>query len=687
MKFLGLKKSAALATACAVFLGLAVFASFSVSETGSGRGAVTVSAAESTQTEWDDSAWLYNSSDDVYYQYGVAYCSNPGNESYETFGVYVPASYMTMDQSGSTYTFQGFTDTEVGGYTASTAPIVMPVNTSGYSAQAAPTGYASEAGTYTAEGFVYLYAGCRGRTISDGGAPWGVTDLKAAVRFYRAHSDSLPGDTDSIFSFGHSGGGAQSAVLGASGDSELYYPYLYSIGAEGVTYDADTGTYASTVSDATCGAMCWCPITSLDYADEAYEWMMGQYDASDSSRTDGTWTHELSADMSEAFAEYINGLSLTDEDGNALTLSESEDGIYASGSYYEYLLYQIEYSLNDFIDAYTDSDGEFSYSSSSSSSSATPGGDVPSTGSGSLPFSASSVSSSSSGTTLDEYLSGLDENYGTDDAWITYDEDENWYSVRSIEDFVLSGSKSASKSVGAFDDLSYSQAENAVFGSGSDESKHFDSVMAGLLSGNAAEYAAADSSVSEDDVQAYADAYESDYSTYTDSLGFSSQYRQNMYNPMYYLCEDYDGYETSTAAAHWRINTGITQSDTSITVETNLYLALLEAAQDGVVEDVDFSMFWAQGHTTAERAGADSDECFIAWVNECLSGTATGDTSDSDSTSSGTETGTVTDDSQDTGGDSDGGAVLWIVLGCAAGAVVIAAAAVVTVRIVRRKRR
>ena len=63
-----------------------------------------------------------------------------------------------------------------------------------------------------------MEAGCRGR---DAGAPAGVTDLKAAIRYLRYHGDELPGDTEQIFSFGMSGGGAQSALLGATGDSPL----------------------------------------------------------------------------------------------------------------------------------------------------------------------------------------------------------------------------------------------------------------------------------------------------------------------------------------------------------------------------------------------------------------------------------------------------------------------------------
>ena len=53
--------------------------------------------------------------------------------------------------------------------------------------------------------------------------------------------------------------------MGATGDSQLYFEYLESIGAAMLD---DDGNY---ISDAISGAMCWCPITALDYADEAYE--------------------------------------------------------------------------------------------------------------------------------------------------------------------------------------------------------------------------------------------------------------------------------------------------------------------------------------------------------------------------------------------------------------------------------
>ena len=47
-----------------------------------------------------------------------------------------------------------------------------------------------------------------------------------------------------------------------------------------------------------------------------------------------------------------------------------------------------------------------------------------------------------------------------------------------------------------------------------------------------------------------------------------------MYNPLYYFSGYYDGYQKSAVADYWRIRTGIAQSDTSLTTEVNLALAL-----------------------------------------------------------------------------------------------------------------
>ena len=300
-------------------------------------------AVQSTLAKIDDTKWCYDETDGVYYQLGIAYCATPADADYEQLAIIVPGAYMQATANGDgTFTCSIDASAEVGGYTASTAPIVMPVNTPGYAAQAPMTEYTSVA-EYTDAGFIYVHAGCRGR---DAGAPAGVTDLKAAIRYLRYTAGNLAGDTERIFSFGMSGGGAQSALLGVTGDSSLYDDYLAAIGAvEGV-------------SDAVLGSQAWCPVTSLDSADEAYEWMMGntRTDLSDQEQT-------ISDELTTAYAAYINQLGLTDENGAPLTLEASADGRYQAGSYYDYMKEIIEESLNDFL-----ADTSFPYDADAASS-------------------------------------------------------------------------------------------------------------------------------------------------------------------------------------------------------------------------------------------------------------------------------------------------------------------------------
>lgn len=582
----------------------------------------------------DMSNWGYDADNDVYYQIGLVYCTDPETTDYESLAIYVPGDYFDgKENSNGTYTCAVNTENSVGNYTASNAPIVMPINTAGYSAHSAPTSYnANEAKDYLDAGYVYVDAGCRGRDNGEnysGGAPWGVSDLKAAVLYLKFNGDELPGDTERIFSFGHSGGGAQSAVLGASGDSELYIPYLESIGAALVDKNGNK------LSDSICGAMCWCPITSLDYADEAYEWTMGQYSNS-GTRSNESWTGALSDDLAREYASYINELKLKGSDGQTLTLEESDNGIYASGSYYDYMMSVVETSLNNFLNdttfPYTPSSDGMSGGAPSggvpsgdsgsapsggvpSDSGSAPSGDVPSD-SGSAPSEdlsesndmgsdSSSSSDSSSGTyeTAQDYINSLN----SDEKWIEYDNSTNTAKITSLEAFV-NHCKSPSKDVGAFDDLSRSQAENNLFGNDESDSLHFDSVMAKLLENNSDKY-----SKYSDYGSSYASDYSSDLSK-LDKLNKSIEYRSNMYNPMYYLCDYYEGAGSSQVAKYWRINSGIEQGDTSFTVETNLALAL---EQIGSVDNVDFNTVWGQGHTQAERSGS-ANTNFINWINECL---------------------------------------------------------------------
>ena len=564
------------------------------------------SGAVTNLAQIDNTKWLYNEEDEVYYQLGIAYCENPADTDYEELAVIVPEAYMeATENSNGTFTCTLSETGEINGYTASTAPVVFPVNTPGYSAQSPMTEYTS-ASDYTSAGFIYIHAGCRGR---DAGAPAGVTDLKAAIRYIRYNAGNIAGDMGSIFTFGMSGGGAQSVLVGVTGDSELYDDYLEAIGA------------VQGVSDAVLGSQGWCPITSLDSADEAYEWMMGTTRSGLSEEE-----QSISDSLTAAYAEYINGLGLTDTEGNSLTVEESDDGRYQSGSYYEYMKSVIEESLNNFL-----SDTEFPYDADSSEqghqagmgTGGGPGGDSderPDMGDSdgqkpegmtgdvnggdgndtdftqidniSRTENSSGISISGTFETAADYIDALNAN-GT---WVTYDEQTNTAMITSISDFA-EAVKTSSKGIAAFDQLDGSQGENTLFGYGDGEGAHFDATLAQILNDMGSSYSTD-----------YAEDLEKE-----DTLGHTVDYRLNMYSPLYYLLSSSEGYQSANVAKYFRINTGLWQSDTAVNTEANLALAL-----KGYGSEVDYSFVWGQGHTMAERKG-DSTSNFITWINECVS--------------------------------------------------------------------
>lgn len=669
----GLTRRSFIASAALGAVGLAGCAQSGTSGSGSSGGQSGTQSASSealgtnpsdlSAVKINNAAWSYDSDNDIYYQIGVQYCANPAATDYESMGIYVPGAYFSATANGDgTYTCTVNESGTKGSFTASNAPVVIPVNTAGYSAQAAPTSYSSSGlSDYLDAGLVYVYPGCRGRnngTNSDGtsfagGAPWGVTDLKAAVRCLRYNASSIPGAGKLVFTFGHSGGGAQSSLMGATGDSSLYAPYLSSIGA---VFTDDSG---AAISDAVSGSMCWCPITSLDIGNEAYEWMMGQY-ATSGTRADGTWTKLFSNDLAKKFADYVNDLGLVGNDGSTLSLQEGGEGLYTSGSYYEEVVDAIQTSLNNFLsdtefpytpNSTTMADGGFAGGGASAGATGASGGAGPSGGSapsgealsgdapsGEAPSDSGTGgkatgatggmiggaaagstsggmagggmgqgSSSQDSTTYDtaeDYIASLN----SDTTWISYDSSTNTATITGMGDFV-SHCKSASKDVGAFDALDRSQAENYLFGNAQTDNLHFDAIMSDLLSSEQGEYA----SCSNFDA-GYVSEYAGDMDN-TDDLGTKSSDRQKMYNPMYFVCEGMDGYGSSTTAEHWRIRTGIDQGDTSVTTELNLALAL---QANPAVKDVDFATVWGLGHTTAERTGSSTTN-FISWVKQCCS--------------------------------------------------------------------
>ena len=196
----------------------------------------------------------------------------------------------------------------------------MPNSVGGYMAGniSAPSS-SNASGQAIANGLVVVSPALRGRNVSNGTAPACIVDYKAAVRYLRANKDKLPaGDTDKIISSGTSAGGAISALLGATGNSSDYDEWLNELGAA----DASDDIFAS---------MCYCPITNLDNADMAYEWLFG---------TGTTASDTLKAN----FANYVNNLALK---YNGTTLALASDG---SGTFSNYIEEVLADSAEDAID-------------------------------------------------------------------------------------------------------------------------------------------------------------------------------------------------------------------------------------------------------------------------------------------------------------------------------------------------
>ena len=146
----------------------------------------------------DTAAWSHDADNDVYYQLGLSYVTAPQDTAYETLSIFVPGAYMSAGDNGDGTFTASVSEGSVGSWTAATAPVVLPVNTPGYAAQKPLTEYSYDTvSAYMQAGIIYVHAGLRGKDSTTdaaaGNAPWGVVDLKAAVRYLRYNATGLPG--------------------------------------------------------------------------------------------------------------------------------------------------------------------------------------------------------------------------------------------------------------------------------------------------------------------------------------------------------------------------------------------------------------------------------------------------------------------------------------------------------------
>jgi len=530
--------------------------------------------------------WKYDQENDIYYQIGIAYSSKPENIGYQCLSIYVPGKYLngTPNDDG-TYTCTYNEINQVGQYNIYTAPIVMPINASGFSAQKSTLFYEADGlKEYMDAGLIYVYAGCRGLSGSDssidGTAPWGVTDMKAAIRYLRYNESVIPGNKDRIFVLGTGEGGGLSTIVAASGNSNFYTPYLKHIGA------ALEDKSGKDLSDEVYGCICWNPTIMTEINNAAYEWNLGQY-INSNTREESTFTKTLSDDLSVEYAKYINELYLRDDNRRLLRLTESEDGIYTEGTYYQYVKDVIEDSLNTFL---TKSSFPIVIDNTYISDNVFPGSNI-----------RGKSSPSTKKKRYDSIKEYIDE-VNKANKWIIYDEDTNRATITSIKDFVDSRQR-VTKDVCAYDGLSRNQIANKLFSVKKTKNIHYDNVISELLSNNATEYSK---------LKRWNKLYPSDYATdlqVMDEMNNTVSKRVRMYDPMVYLL----GEEDSNIASCWRINSGMNQTNIPRAIEINMYLAI----KSNNVKRVEYTPVWEQESSMVELSGEAIHNC-IEWIASSL---------------------------------------------------------------------
>lgn len=471
-----------------------------------------------------------------YYTTSAVYCAHPTHPGNQSLDLYVSSAY--FDESGnidSTAT--------VNGYTVDTAPIVYwnshgsyiglgPFGINGMSCRATQYGWALN---MVKEGLVVCMVGERGKKTTDteghyiGKGLTAITDLKAGVRYLKHNDAVLPGDSDKIVSVGTSSGGAMSALLGVSGNCTYFNDKLEEMGA---CMDATDDVYAT---------QAYCPITDLDHADFAYEWMFHE---DNSSLTD--FQKALSSAFVSEEVTYINSLGLTDEDGNALTLAT--DGS-RSGTYYEWLKGKYEEAFEDYAENFdTDYKGY--------------------------------ATLADSGAADADSLSWIDYDATTKEATLVTPEGYD----SPLDAMILTGFRARQKTCPSFDNLKPKGTDNDIFGNplstsqeDEDYARHFNTRVAEIIASLK---------------DTYPDEYEQYYQDYYDDSHLEEVQDVVKYiNAYSYVKGEAEG----TIAKHFRIAMGVSDADTTPLVDGTLALLLQNKGIDST-----FKLLWGWGHNDTD---------------------------------------------------------------------------------------
>ena len=435
---------------------------------------------------------------------GLVYVTNVEDSAYQTLNVYVP--------EGATQQTPIFLRTYVGGYMASKAQAPQASDASGCALQ---------------EGYVVVIPGTRGRNSVQGGvytgrAPKAILDLKAAIRYLRHVDKQMPGDTEHIITDGTSAGGAMSALMGGTGNHPDYEPLLDAMGAAKERDDV----FAS---------VCFCPITDLDHADMAYEWLYnctndGQRAISDAQRA-------VSDELAALYPTYINSLRLRKPDGTLLT----------ADNYLDYIREQLIRSAQTAKNAGADIPDSIGFSFSSGemrmgTMAPINGGMTPQTGQGGM-----MPQTGQGGQRPTMKRGGMQKRQG---EYITY------LDMTTYLNYVVT--TQALKSAPAFDSKGVADClasgENDEFGDAAGSSSNF-----------------------------------TDYSAAKAGTTLTDEVRRNvrLLNPMNYIGDD-----RTTVAPHWYIRHGSRDRDTAFPVPLNLATKLQNEGKN-----VNFLFAWNRPHS------------------------------------------------------------------------------------------
>jgi hypothetical protein len=520
----------------------------------------------------------------------VIYVTNPtitSGKAVQILSIYVPEEYMKENADGTysidtkatktvTYHDENGNETATYTWTAETAPIVMPNTVDGYAASSNVDINTAKANifyfNYILSGFVVVTVQNRGINDSAddagnivGNAPSGLVDLKAAVAFIKANDSVLAGSSEKIFTQGASAGGAMSALLGATGDAKEYDSYLEELGAA----DASNSIY---------GAQVYCPITDLDNADAAYEWLHayqlynpGNWGASSTDFTE--YDIALHNALMEVYEEYLESLGFD--------VTEYRDAL-----------------TQELIDALNHA--------------VVSGGHTDST-----PIDPSDVIDTIIGSELSDETSSLVEylkanNIDLDKA-LTWNAEKNTFEIASFDVFDLGSTFARLKSEPSFDYAT----ESKLFGENGteDEAKtqrHF----------SASYLAALEKLMESDDEEIAAQAKKTYDEIYEESTSVVASGVTNLMNPMYFLT----GNSSSTVAKYWRFANGTTDSDQGTTAAWIMYNELNKLGD----YTTEFNFIYGAPHGAADYLTGNGSGYYIAnnlmtWIAQAANGDAVSD--------------------------------------------------------------